>query len=221
MTRTQHLIESDRQGAADGTLDAERMRVAYGHLAECQSCAADIARLRTVMTRVREAPAPSPSLDDLWPSIRSRIEQSKVVRLGQLAEPNAIVRPHRPWLAIGSTAVAAALLIAALTQMQGWRPRATSGSAPTADIAFASAADSTRFYEDESRKLLNDLEMQRAMMGSTATASLDGDLAIIDRSIAEQKDALTRDPHNVALQRLLAASYREKVELLKRANNAS
>jgi len=173
------------------------------------------------MTRVREAPSPSPSLDDLWPSIRSRIEESKVVRLGQPAEPNAIVRRHRPWLAIGSTALAAALLIAALTQLQGWRPRATSGSTSTADVAFASAADSTRFYEDESRRLLNDLEMQRAMMGPAATASLDGDLAIIDRSISEQKDALTRDPHNVALQRLLAASYREKVELLKRANNAS
>jgi hypothetical protein len=75
-------------------------------------------------------------------------------------------------------------------------------------------------YENESRRLLNELEMQRAMMPPTARASLDSDLVVIDRSIAELKDAVARDPRNVSLQRLLAASYRQKVELLERANNA-
>jgi hypothetical protein len=62
--------------------------------------------------------------------------------------------------------------------------------------------------------------MQRAMMPPTARASLDSDLVVIDRSIAELKDAVARDPRNLSLQRLLAASYRQKVELLERANNA-
>ena len=220
MKRTVHLTEDELQGAADGSLGGEQMREAYGHLAECEGCAADVARLKAVMTRVREAPPPSPSLDDLWPSIRARIDQSKVVRLDRVAQPGANAGSRRPWLAIGSTALAAALLIAALTQMQGWRPRTASESPPSPDLAFTSAADSTRLYEGEARRLLNALEMQRAMMGPSASASLDGDLAIIDKSIAEQKDALARDPHNVGLQRLLAASFREKVELLKRANNA-
>jgi hypothetical protein len=219
MSRTGHLTEDERQGAADGSLGAQPMREAYRHLAECESCAADVARLRTVMTRAREAAQPSPSLDDLWPSIRARIEQSKLVQLDQSAAPLA-ARARRPWLAIASTALAAALLIAAFTEMQRRRPQETVAANQLPDVAFASAADSTRLYENESRRLLNELEMQRAMMGPSASASLDGDLAIIDRSIAEQTDALTRDPHNVALQRLLAAAYRQKVELLKRANNA-
>ena len=58
------------------------------------------------------------------------------------------------------------------------------------------------------------------MMGRAKCASFDGDVAIIDKDIAEQKAALARDPHNLALQRLLAASYKQKVELLERANNA-
>jgi hypothetical protein len=221
MTQIVHLTEDQLQGAADATLDAEQMRLAYAHLATCESCAADVARLRTVMTRAREANPGAPSLDDLWPAVRSRIEESKVVRPDAFAGPAAGARSRPPWLAMGSVALAATLLVAALAQMQGWRPRSSGGSQPSADVAFASAADSTHAYEDESRRLLNDLEMQRAMMGPSASASLNGDLAIIDRSIAEQKEALVRDPHNVALERLLASSYRQKVELLRRANNAS
>lgn len=221
MTQTVHLTEEQLQGAADATLDAEQMRVAYGHLATCESCAADVARLRTVMTRAREAIPGAPRLDDLWPEIRSRIEDSKIVRPEAFAAPAIGARSRRPWLAIGSVALAATLLVAALAEMQGWRPRSSDGAQPSSDVVFASAVDSTRLYEDESRRLLNDLEMQRAMMGPSAAASLSGDLAIIDKSIAEQKEAIARDPRNVALQRLLASSYREKVELLRRAANAS
>jgi hypothetical protein len=215
-----HLTENQLQGSADGSLDAGQMRLAYGHLSACEGCAAEVARLRTVMTRAREANLGAPSLDDLWPAIRSRIEESKVVRPDAFAGSVARARSRPPWLAVGSIALAAALLIAALTQMQSWRPHPSAVVQPSPDVAFANAADSTRFYEDESRRLLNELEMQRAMMGPAASASLSGDLAIIDKSIAEQKDALLRDPHNVALQRLLASSYRQKVELLRRANNA-
>ena len=159
---------------------------------------------------------------DLWPAIRSRIEQSKVVPLGAVRESGERGVRRRPWLAIASTAVAAALLIVAFAEMQHWRPGAAAApaAATASDAAFASAVDSSRMYENEARRLLNELEMQRAMMPPSARASLDSDLAVIDRSIAELKDAVARDPRNVALQRLLAASYRQKVELIERANNA-
>jgi anti-sigma factor RsiW len=220
MTLAAHLTEEQLQGAADGSLDSEQMRNAYSHLAACERCAADVARLRTVMIRAREATIGEPSLDDLWPAIRTRIEESKVVRLGGAEPPARGTRRRRPWLAIASTAPPAALLLAAFTQLPSWRATSAPSTQPSVDAELASAVDSTRVYEEESRRLLNDLEMQRAMMGPATSASLTGDLAVIDRSIAEQKDALVRDPHNVALQRLLAASYREKVELLRRAGNA-
>lgn len=220
MTHASHLEEDDRQGAADGTLDADRMREAYAHLAACEACAADVQRLRTVMMRAREAPVAVDSQEDLWPAIRSRIERSKVVPLGATRAPDARGARRRPWLAIASTAIAAALLIVALAEMQRWRPGSVAAAPVAAEAAFASAADSSRMYENQSRRLLNELEMQRAMLPPSARASLDSDLVVIDRSIAELKDALARDPRNLSLQRLLAASYRQKVELLERANNA-
>jgi len=51
--------------------------------------------------------------------------------------------------------------------------------------------------------------------------ALDRDLKVVDVAIAELKDAVARDPANPALRQLLAASYRQKVDLLKRASNAS
>lgn len=221
MMNPRHLSEEARHGAADGTLDAEGMRVAKAHIAVCESCARDVARLEVVVMRARADSAPPMSQADFWPAIRSRIDASKVVPLDQRAGATARPRARRPWLAIGSTTVAATLVIAAFVEMQTWVDHAPTSQLPQTDVAFASAADSARSYESESRRLLNELEMERAMMGPSASKSLESDLAIIDASIAEQKAALARDPRSVALQRLLASSYREKVELLKRANNAS
>jgi len=54
-----------------------------------------------------------------------------------------------------------------------------------------------------------------------AAKALDHDLRVVDVAIAELKDAVARDPNNPALRRLLATSYRQKVDLLKRIANAS
>jgi len=221
MTDAPHIGEADRQGAADGTLGAERMRDVYAHLAACEACAADVQRLRTVIMRAREAPAVIETQEDLWPAIRSRIEHLKVVPLGATSGSDAREARRRPWLAMVSTAAAAALLIAGLVEMQRWRPGAGASAPAAQDVVFASVVDSTRMFENEARRLLDELEMQRAMLPPSTRASLDSDLAVIDRSIAELQGALARDPRNLSLQRLLAASYRQKVELIERANNAA
>src|SRR5437867_2493012 len=80
---TPHLTEEERQTLADGSMPADRAFALEPHLRECDACAADVARLKLVMTRFSESPSPSSAapLDDLWPSIRSRIEQSKVIPL--------------------------------------------------------------------------------------------------------------------------------------------
>src|SRR5205823_196499 len=64
-------------------------------------------------------------------------------------------------------------------------------------------------------------ELQRALLRPETRASLDRDLRTVDVAIAELKDAVARDPNNPALRRLLASSYRQKIDLLKRVGNAS
>ena len=59
------------------------------------------------------------------------------------------------------------------------------------------------------------------MLRPETAEALARDLRVVDVAIAELKEAVARDPNNPALRRLLATSYRQKVDLLKRVSNAS
>ena len=214
-----HLSEAERQGLADGTLSADRMEAARAHAMACAACSADVFRLTALMTRVRDARSVAEPVDDLWPDIRSRIERSKVVPLKHPTMGDAPrVRAPRRWLALG-VATAAALLLLTVTFRQ--RDRGHRSTVIATDTAgFLTVADSSHAYEEEARALMNELEMRRSMLRPQTASSIEGDLRTIDDAITETKQALVADPNNAALRRLLASSYRQKVELLKRANNA-
>jgi anti-sigma factor RsiW len=215
-----HLTEDERQTAADGTLPADRRALVDAHLAACDECAADVARIAEFMKRTRESTTPAPSaaasLDELWSPIRARIEATKVVAL-DTPGPATSTRPF-VWLVVAG--VAAALLLTTFALRV--RPRDSATSVATqveADSTMLRAvADSTRAYEAEAQILLDRLEIQRATMRPEAKAAIDRNLRTVDVAIAELKDAIARDPRNPALRQLLATSYRQKVELLKRAN---
>lgn len=217
MTTSRHLTEAERHGAADGSLADEPLRHALAHLAECDDCARDVDRLKTLMTQLRDLPATG-DVDDLWPDVRSRIEQSKVVPLAAVA-PAAWPRPRyqRP-LVLSAAVIAAAVLI--ITVTRGLPARHAVGATDDSGASLINVADSTQQYESEANTLLDELEMQRAMLPPGAGAAIDRDLQTIDRSIAEINAALQRDPNSPELRRLLASSYRQKVDLLKRAHNA-
>jgi hypothetical protein len=244
MTDSRHLTEEERQGLADGTLAPERRADAEAHAASCEECGADVARLSTLVASLsplaaslpalgsrpsadmaspgadgREPMAESRALDDLWPEIRSRIERGKVVPLGGTSgAARSIGRGRRAWL--GAGVAAAALIAFALGRAS--RPRADDvvtvreGSTPVVGVA-----DSARAYQQQVESLLEELELRRAMLRPSTAASVERDLRIIDGAIAELRDALARDPNNAALRALLAASYRQKRDLLKQVDNAS
>jgi anti-sigma factor RsiW len=221
MTTGNHLTEEERQGTADGSLDADRLRDAERHLASCDACARDVAGLRMLMARIPSASASS-GLDDSWPSIRSRIEESKVVPLDAAPAPATPTRPRRSiiWF-VGAFAAAVAIVVVSLPPMRAARGVTSPNVSTDSESNLINVADSTNAYEAEANALLNQLELQRAMLPPEARSSVDHDLRVIDDAIAEVKDALVRDPNNPALRRLLASSYRQKVELLKRASGAS
>jgi hypothetical protein len=239
-TATAHLSEEERHGLADETLADDRRVAALAHMAECAACANDVARLAAFQARVDQLP-PMPTtsndtdatLDALWPAIRSRIERGKVVPLG--ASPTAppvapgrrsVVRGRGGWLA--AVAVAAVLLVVVLPivhERRGRAPVATrpavQPTAPNASPPLIMVADSAPAYRQQVEMLLEDLELRRAMLRPSTAATIDRDLRLIDDAIAELNAALARDPNNPALRQLLAASYRQKRDLLKRIDDAS
>ena len=215
---TTHLTEDERQTAADGTLAAERRAQVEAHLAACDACAADVARIADFMKRTRESSTSGATaeLDELWSPIRARIEASKVVALDS-ATPSTSTRTFGWLVAAG---VAAALLLTTLVLRSRPLEQAQDVAVqvgPDSSVLRA-VTDSTRAYEAEAQILLDRLEIQRATMRPEARAAIDRNLHTVDVAIAELKDAIARDPNNPALRQLLATSYRQKVELLKRAN---
>ncbi len=225
---TVHLSEEERQRAADGTLDAaDRARV-DAHLGACPDCANDVARLTMLMKQIDEsnrAPAMlTAELDGMWREIRQEIEGAKVVALDSV-EPAARSWRLRvdPWVVGVAASVAA---ITALTVIQVVPPIVRSVtnsgvSAVAADSAFRFADDSITRYREEADRLLDDLQLQRARLAPGTRAAIDDDLKTVDLAIAELQEAVARDPRNPTLRAMLASSYRQKVDVLKKINNAS
>lgn len=217
MTDSRHLTEAERHGAAEGTLAPDVEPDVSEHLGACEECATDVARIKTFMTHTREAPSRSAvDGDDLWPAIRARIEQEKVASLGDRPAAPAGKRRAFFWSAAG---IAAASAIA-VAVWRGNVPVAASGDRTVGDANIIAVAESTHVYEEEAKFLLNELELRRAFMRRQTAVSIDHDLEVIDGAITELKRAIERDPRNPALRALLAQSYKQKVDLLKRIGNA-
>jgi anti-sigma factor ChrR (cupin superfamily) len=217
---TTHLTEEERQTLADGSISADRAATARAHLRMCVECSADVARLERLVTRARDMQNPTSELAELWPAIRARIDSAKVVTL---APESAKARWTGRRLTLMIATVAAALIVAAWL---GVRARGTSSAPALAELprdtagSMALAADSVRAYEEEAQILLDRLALLRSVLEPGAAAAIDKDLAVIDSAIAELQTAIARDPRNPALRQLLADSYRQKVDVLKRVSNA-
>lgn len=223
MTGHHHLTEAERHGAADGTLAPDVAPEVTEHLGACDACATDVARLKSLMTRIREVPATLVvDGDDLWPTIRARIEQDKVAPLPDAPRLGASSRRYSPrrYHVMTGVAIAASLLLVAVLARRGPTRAAPAVDGTASNGPFTAVAESTRVYEEQARFLLNELELRRALMRPESAASADHELQVIDGAIAELKRAIERDPNNMALRALLASSYKQKVDLLKRINNA-
>lgn len=224
-----HLTEEERQGLADGTLASERVAIVSAHLASCGLCAADVNRLRAVVQRVRVAhpSAADGRTDELWPAIRARLEKHNVVSLPVApSRPATWRRERRTWMLVSA---AAAILIAVVALQRARTPSPAPTAAethapkilPSSSATVAPAAANTRISQEEIQRLLDEVEMQKAMLPPGRAALADSDARAIDQAITELRDALAHDPDNPALRQLLAEAVQQQGDLIKRMRNGS
>ncbi len=114
MNDDRHLTEDEREAFVDDAVPAERRTILEAHLATCRECFDDIARLRNVTMRYRSAPDEPGRLDELWPSIRTRIERDKVVSLGSASGTTKRWIQTRHAVALGALAAGAMLTVVLL-----------------------------------------------------------------------------------------------------------
>lgn len=214
-----HLTEAERQGLADDAIDAEQAEALAAHLSACADCAADVARLRSTMQRVHTMPVPTEAMDGLWPEIRARIESGKMRALpASSGSPSSARRVRRVAWVGGS--IAAAACIAAGVYLRA-RPAPVGSATPNGAATFQPAIDSVGASQADIQRLLDEIQMEKAMLPPSTAALADSDLRAINAAIAELREALARDPNNPAIRQLLAESFRQQQDLLKRLHNAS
>lgn len=207
------------------------------HRDGCAACAATWAELEAISAEARQLPRLTPSRD-LWAGIEARIGGADAPAVDHATSP-AMVRARRRWFAapVLRMAAAAALLVTA-TATVTWRiahedrtdatpavaTTPTAGTAPAVDAPDASDAALVRAVaydsefstmDDEIRALERIVDERRAQLDPRTVEVLRRNLDLIDRAIAESREALAADPASQFLAAQLARSYTTKLTLLR------
>jgi len=201
----------------DGELAAAAAAEVEAHLASCPLCQERERRLRQVLAHAASLPRSLTPPRDLWPGIARRVERE---RSWSWASGG-----WSPW-----ALAAAATVVVGLTAVL-WSGRAPSAvktveipaATPEARLAALPAvvsdpvlAAAEREYEDAANALLEALRDRRSDLQPEALAAVRKNLEVIDRALAEVRQALVKNPSNPELNRMLVATHRKKVDVLRR-----
>ncbi|WP_420126857.1 anti-sigma factor family protein [Longimicrobium sp.] len=218
-----------------GDLPPREERDVRRHLMQCEACRAEEQALRALLDEAAALPDEIVPARDLWNDIAPRLQS----RGSLVDEPDALTevrvigpRPARPlpwWM---SAAAAIALVVTTsfatlqfsdrraetVPAIESQQAQAPQGAAPrnatTALVAFKPA-------EQEYEKAISDLQIvlqtQRGRMAPETAATLEANLKIIDKAIAESRAALAADPNSAELTHMLSDAYNTKLDVLRQA----
>jgi len=194
-----------------GTLEAAESAALEAHLEGCPACVAFVEAAEPRLESAGTLPRSVPPAGDLWPAIHARLTPRGNAGRGRVAVPGW-------WLA-----AAAVLLIALSSGVTALVLRRT-GSAPSVVPSFRPSfglAAIEAQYSAASGDLTAALEKGRARLAPETVATIQRNLATIDSALAESRAALARDPANAALEQLVVAAWRQKLDFLRRATALS
>ncbi len=212
-----HLLED----YVSGDLTEEARPPVEEHIAGCALCSAEVDSLKRILARAGELPKSIDPPADTWSNIRSAISRDESAMRAGSSSRGFQIWQHRYVLA--AVVLIAVLSSAGTTLYMNSRYRATNTSAaPNNPPAEAMPATLAAFTIEENNYLrtasmLQDLlDQQEASLAPETIAQLKASLRTIDEAILEARNALARDPANKLLVQMLSASYRQKVDLLRR-----
>lgn len=202
----------------DGALPAAAAAEVESHLAACPLCQQREQRLRQLLAHAAALPRAVAPERDLWPGIARRVERERSWSWAS-GGWSPVVLAAAATVAIGLAAVfwggqgpaARVRTVQIPTPTPEARPAA--GTAGLADPVLAAAE---RDYEAAANALLEALQQRRARLQPEDLASVEANLDVIDRALAEVRQALARSPESPELGRMLVSTHRKKVEVLSR-----
>jgi hypothetical protein len=206
-----------------GDLTEEARPPVEEHVSACALCTAEVESLKRILARAAELPKSIDPPAEAWSNIRSAISRDESAMTAINSDSRS-----RIWQR-GYVLAAAAILVAVLSSggtvlyMSGhYSDSRNSRSVGNNSSAEATPAILAAFTIEENNYLrtasmLQDLlDQQEASLAPETVAQLKASLRTIDEAILEARNALARDPANKMLVEMLSASYRQKVDLLRR-----
>lgn len=232
---TTHLADNRIQDYAEDLLCREERAEIEAHLAGCGDCRTEVATVRALLDDLSALPAEVLPERDLRAGIAARIDATVPDAAANLAGQVALrrgaassigdrsVRSMRFHLA--AAAVVLVSVTAGLTAMLlgGERP----GPAAPAVAAMRVSYPGQDFGAVEARYAAATAELEAALesardeLPAETIALLERSLSVIDAALAETRAALRDDPGDPALPGLIMAAYEQKLDLLRRAADAS
>jgi anti-sigma factor RsiW len=221
---THEVIKHLLDDYVTGDLSEEARPPVEEHVVGCALCAAEVESVKRILARGAELPKSVDPPADAWSNILSAISRDEFVVGAESPVSRSVLRQRRYVLA------AAAILIAVLSSAgtalylnghySGVRNRSAAASNSSAEATPASLAAFTieeNSYLRTASMLQDLLDQQEASLAPETVVQLKASLRTIDEAILEARNALARDPANKLLVQMLSASYRQKVDLLRRS----
>jgi anti-sigma factor RsiW len=219
---THEVIKHLLDDYVTGDLTEEARPPVEDHVATCALCADEVESLKRILAQAAGLPKSIDPPVDAWSNIRSAISRDESAVKASGSVPSSGVRQRRYVLA--AAAILVAVLSSAGTAVYMKEHYSGAGSSKAAGNASTEATPATlaAFTIEENNYLrtasmLQDLlDQQEASLAPETVAQLKASLRTIDEAILEARNALARDPANRLLVEMLSASYRQKVDLLRR-----
>ncbi|MGQ0702683.1 MAG: zf-HC2 domain-containing protein [Gemmatimonadales bacterium] len=190
---------------ARGTLSPQESAAFEAHLTTCVACSAFLEVREPRLAATNELPEAIEPGSDLWPGIRRQlVARHSALGTRRVMLPGWLLAAAALLLIVGSSAITAVLL----------RPASSAERrAPSAEYR----AELETQYASATADLVAALEQARHRLAPATVATIERNLATIDSALAESRRALAADPGNAALEQLVVAVWRQKIDFLRRA----
>lgn len=187
---------------ARDALSAEDARQLELHLSSCQSCSEFLETGEPAISRVADLPRSIEPPLETWTTIRRRLSP-RLRKTGRFVLPAWALAAAAIFLIVASSATTMILLRRSPTTQAAQANRGTD----ELEAQYASAT----------ADLSAELAKARTRLDPATYALIERNLRVIDSALVESRRALASDPRNQVLEQLVVATWRQKMDFLRRA----
>ena len=218
---THEVIKHLLDDYVTGYLTEEARPAVEEHVTNCPLCSAEVESLKRITARAAELPKSVEPPADAWSNIRSAISRDESAVKADSSLARSGIWQRRYVLAAAGVLIAVLSSVGTTLYMNSRSHVSDVGAAANSSTEALPATLAAFTIEENdylrtASSLQDLLDQQEASLAPETVAQLKASLRTIDEAILEARNALARDPANKLLVQMLTASYRQKVDLLRR-----